>query len=165
MHTHTNINSNGHAGSFLTCSGDASIKRSCQARQLTLASLTTLANQTFKTQTGYTNFKAWKDDLENKSTASKFWFTVIEFEKLLFIFLCSLRESKFNLLIRCFMEMLSWLAALDNIHYLRCVYLMKRLPETILDHMQPNSSVSLQRPVPQTITKLQNHSKRKLVAN
>ena len=95
MHTHTNINSNRHAGSFLTCSSDASIKRSCYACQLTLTSLTTLANQTFKTQTGYTNFKAWKDDLENKSTASKFWFTVIEFEKLLFTFLCSLHESKF----------------------------------------------------------------------
>ena len=31
--------------------------------------------------------------------------------------------------------MLSLLAALDNIHYLRCIYLMKHLPETILDHM------------------------------
>ena len=61
--------------------------------------------------------------------------------------------------------MLSLLAALDNIHYLRCIYLMKHLLETILDHMYPNSSVSLQRPVPQTITKIQNHLKRKLVAN
>ena len=46
--------------SFLTCSGDAGIKRSRYAHQLTLASFATLANEAFKSQTGYTDFKAWK---------------------------------------------------------------------------------------------------------
>ena len=81
--------------------------------------MTTLANEAFKSQTGYTDFKAWKADLEKKSTTSEYWFTVIEFEKLLLIFLRSLRESKFDLFIRCFEEMLPWLAALNHIHYLR----------------------------------------------
>ena len=106
MYDYANINSNGRADSFLTCSGDAGIKRSRYAYQLTLTSLTTLANESFKSQTVYTDFKAWKADLEKKSTTSKYWFLVIELEMLLFIFLLSLCESKFDLFIRCFKEIL-----------------------------------------------------------
>ena len=104
-HTHASINLNGFADNSLTCSGDAGTKRSRYAHQLTLAFLTTLANEAFKSQTGYTDFIAWKADLERKCTTSEYWFSFIELEKLLFIFFCSLRESKFDLF-RCFQEML-----------------------------------------------------------
>ena len=119
VYVYANINSNGRADSFLTCSGDAGVKRPRYAHQLTLASLTTLGNEASKSQTGFTDFKAWKANLEKNSTTSKYWFTVTEVEKLLFIFLRSLRESKFDFFIGCFKEMLPSLAALDHIHYLR----------------------------------------------
>ena len=88
--------------SFLTCSGDAGIKRSRYAHQRTLAPFATLANEAFTSQMGYTDFKAWKANLEKKATTSNYWFTVIELEMLLFIFLRSLRESKFDLFIKYF---------------------------------------------------------------
>ena len=75
MHTHTytraDINSNERADIFSICSGDAGTKRSCSTHQATLASLTTLANEAFKSETGCTEFKAWKANLKKKSTMSK----------------------------------------------------------------------------------------------
>ena len=47
VHVYANINSNGLANSFLTCSGDSSIKGSYCTHQLTLASLATLSNEAF----------------------------------------------------------------------------------------------------------------------
>ena len=44
------INPNGKADSFLTCSGGAGIKRARYAHQLTLAALSTLANEAFNNQ-------------------------------------------------------------------------------------------------------------------
>ena len=117
VYDYANIDSNWRADSFLTCFGDTGIKRSRYVHQVTLASLKTLANEVFKSPTGYTNFKAWKVNLEKKSTTSKHWVMDIEREKLLFIFLRSLRESKFDLFIRSFKEMLPWLVALDHINY------------------------------------------------
>ena len=100
VYDYANINLNGRTDRFLKCSGDAGIKRSRYAHQLTLASLKTLANEAFKSQTDYTDFKAWKAGLEKKSITSKYFFTVIELEKLLSVFLRSLGESKFDLFIR-----------------------------------------------------------------
>ena len=71
VYDYGNINSNGRTDRFLIFSGDAGIKRSRYAHQLTLASLKTLANEAFKSQTDYTDFKAWKADLEKKSITSK----------------------------------------------------------------------------------------------
>ena len=66
---------------------------------------------------------------------AKFWFTVTELEKLLFIFLDSLHDLKFDFFIRCFEKMFPWLAALNHIHYLkwRTVFLndIKDLPHSI----------------------------------
>ena len=69
--------------------------------------MTTLANKAFKSQAGDTDIKAWNADLEKKSTMSRYSFTVIELQNLLFAFLRCIRESKFDLFIRCFEEMLS----------------------------------------------------------
>ena len=90
-HTDTHINPNGNGDSFLTYSGDASIKRSLYAHQLTLASLTT---------SRYTDIKVWNAGLKKKSTSQN-----IEFRA------C---ETKSDLFIRCVEEMLPSLAALDH---------------------------------------------------
>ena len=119
LNGYVNINSNGCADNFLTFSEDAGIKRSHYPNQLTLASLKVIANEELNPQTCYTAFKAWNTNLEKNSPTSKYCFTVKELEKLLFAFLCSLSESMFHLFKRSFKEMLSWLTALDHIHYLR----------------------------------------------
>ena len=62
---------NGRADSFGTCSGDAGIKRSSYALQLTFVPMATLPNRPFKSETRYTDFKAQTADLEKKSTTSK----------------------------------------------------------------------------------------------
>ena len=49
---------NGRADSFGTCSGDAGIKRSSYAHQLTFVTMATLPNESFKSQTRYTDFKS-----------------------------------------------------------------------------------------------------------
>ena len=72
VYNYVNINSNGRADSFLKCSGDAGIKRSHYAHQLTLTPLEALANEAFKWRTGYTDFKAWKANLEKKCATSKY---------------------------------------------------------------------------------------------
>ena len=89
------INSNGVPDAFLTCSGAAGIKRSRYAHQLTLAALTTLAHEAFNSQSEISDFEEWKCQLESKSTTAKYWFTVIDLEKILFAFVRSLRESNF----------------------------------------------------------------------
>ena len=77
--THANINSNARADNFSICSGEDGIKRSSYVTiTLLLTSLTTLVNEALKSKTGYTDFKAWKVDLEKTFTTSKYWFTVIE---------------------------------------------------------------------------------------
>ena len=58
VHEYVSINSDGRADSFLTCSDDAGIKGSRYAHRLPLASLATLASKEFKSQVGYTDFKA-----------------------------------------------------------------------------------------------------------
>ena len=97
---------NGQADGFLTCSGDAGIKRSRYTHQLTLASLTTQ---------------------QMKHSSHRWIILILKYRKLilrkslllqnigLWLFLRRSHESKFDL----FKEMLPWLAALDHIHYLR----------------------------------------------
>ena len=129
------INPNGKADSFLTCSGGAGIKRARYAHQLTLAALSTLANEAFNNQEEFSEFSLWRKDVEEKSATAKYWFTVMDLEALLFTFLKSLRLSDFNLFLEAFEEMMPWVAVLDHTHYMRwgSVFLddMRRLPESI----------------------------------
>lgn len=111
---------------MLTCSGVSGIKRSRYAHQVTLASLATLAKDAFSACDESSNYDEWKNQISNASATAKFWFTVIDLETILFMFIRSLRTSD---------EMIPWLAALD--HYLRwgAVFLhdIKHLLRSVLE--------------------------------
>ena len=131
------INLVGRADSFLTCAGVAGIKRSRYAHQVTLASLMTLASEAFALQTDFEDFDCWKESLIKESPTANFWFTVIEMEILLFVFIRSLRESDFQTFITCLRQMMTWFAALDHVHYFRwmSVFLkdLDNLPTSLLN--------------------------------
>ena len=118
---------------FKACESTAEAQR--YAHQVTMAALHTLTMDAFKRQTEFSNYSDWRQNLENESVTAKFWFTVIYMQVLLFMFVRSLRDSNFALFIQCFEEMLTWLAALDHVNYLRwgSVFLndMKHLPVEI----------------------------------
>ena len=113
------------------------IKRSRYAHQVTLSALATLASDAFHAQSEYSDYKDWRQNLQSNSVTAKYCFSVMELEILLFMFIRSLRDSNFDLFIRCFEEMLPWMAALDHSNYLRwgSVFLndMKNLPEQVFE--------------------------------
>ena len=126
VYDYANINSNGKADSFLTCSGGAGIKRARYAHQLTLAALTTLTKEAFDDQNEFSTYSAWKADLENRSVTAKYWFTVMDLEALFLTCLISLRLSDSDLLLRSFEQMLPWIAAY-HIYYFRWVWCFWRI--------------------------------------
>ena len=97
----------------------AKIKRSRYAHQLSLASLYVLARDAFNEQTAQASSDDWKLELSSKSVNAKYWFTVIELEILLFMFIKSLRDADFELYVRCVQDILPWMFSMDHIHYSR----------------------------------------------
>jgi len=79
----------------------------------------TLASEAFALQTDFEDFYCWKESLIKESPTANFWFTVIEMEILLFVFLRSLREPDFQTFITCLRQMMTWFAELDHVHYFR----------------------------------------------
>ena len=61
--------------------------------------------------TRYSDFNTQKESLEKKSETAQYYYRVTEFQKLLFLFLSSLRQAKFDFIVRNFKSMLSWIAA------------------------------------------------------
>ena len=110
-----NISTPGRVESFLKGSH---VKRSRYAHQLCLSALTALANDVFQTS-DKESYEEWVRDLKESSINARYWFTVIELETLLFMFVRSLREANFHLFVCCLKEMLPWMFALDHVHYSR----------------------------------------------
>ena len=108
------------------------VKRSRYAHQISLASLVKLAKIAFDKQTEDTSYNDWKNNLSMKCATANYWFTVIDLEKKLFMFVRSLREAKFHLFVRCVDDLIPWLFALDHVNYARWlpVFLhdLKQLP-------------------------------------
>ena len=52
-----------------------------------------------------------------KSVSALYWFTVIDLEVILFMFVRSLREANFRLFISCLSSICTWMFALDHVHY------------------------------------------------
>ena len=117
IYEYSTTSNSGRAESFLTCSSVPGIKRSRYAHQVTLSALATLGSDTFHTQPEYTDYKDWRQNHQSNSVTAKYWFSAMELEILLFMFIRSLRDSNFDLFIRCFEEMLPWMAALDHSNY------------------------------------------------
>ena len=99
IYNYSGISTSGRVESFLTCSGVAGIKRARYAHQVTLGSLTILAKQSFDVS-GEVNFRKWRTSLCKNSPTAKFWFSVMDMELILFMFIRSLRESNFELFLK-----------------------------------------------------------------
>ena len=98
MYEYATIITGGKADGLLTCPDVSGVKRSRYEHQVTLAGLHTLTMDAFKSQSEFSNYSDWHQNLENESVTAKFWFTVIYMQVLLFMFICSLRDSNFALL-------------------------------------------------------------------
>ena len=86
----TNI---GRTDSFLSGS---KIKRSRCAHQISLAALIKLARQAFEVKKEYLDYSDWKRHQCSQSATLSYWFTVIDLEALLFMFIYSLRKKIFS---------------------------------------------------------------------
>ena len=89
---YSTITTGGKADGLLTCAGVSVVKRSRYAHQVTLAALHTLSMDAFKSQSEFSDYSDWRQNLENESVTAKFWFTVIYMQVLLFIFVRSLPD-------------------------------------------------------------------------
>ena len=58
----------------------------------------------------------WQNECRKCSVNAEYWFTVIELEVLLFMLVRSLRESNFDLFVRCIQDIVPWMFALDHTH-------------------------------------------------
>ena len=125
----SNVSTAGKIESFLKGNH---VKRSRYAHQLSLASLVKLAKIAFDKQTVHTSYNDWKNSLSKKCATANYWFTVIDLEKKLFMFVRSLREAKFHLFVSCVDDLIPWLFALDHVNYARWlpvfVHDLKQLP-------------------------------------
>ena len=111
-----NINTPGRIESFLKGSN---VKRSRYAHQVSLSSLVAISRKAFESQEEIASYDDWKNEQRKKSINAQFWFTVIEMEILLFMFVRSLRQADFDLFVRSLRDIIPWMFALDHVHYAR----------------------------------------------
>ena len=109
------ISTPGKIDSFLSGSH---VKRSRYAHLICLFALHSLAQEVFQ-ESGCSLYEDWENQLKSKSVNARYWFTVLELETLLFMFIRSLRSADFDLFRRCLKEIIPWMFALDHVHYSR----------------------------------------------
>ena len=85
---------------------------------MSLAALLKLSHAVFDRDSAE-DYESWKGCLRKSSINAEYWFTVIEVEVLPFMFIKSLRYADFPLSVGCLKEMITWMFALDHIHYAR----------------------------------------------
>ena len=95
------------------------IKRIRHAHQVSLAALIKLARQALEAQNKYLDYSYWKRHRCSQSTTVSYWFTVINLEVLLFMFIRSLRERDFPLFVTSLENIVPWMFSLNHIHYAR----------------------------------------------
>ena len=110
------ISTTGRIESFLKGS---KVKRTQYAHQVSLATLVKLSKIAFDAQNEIRTYDEWKSHLKTTSINAEYWFTVIELESLLFMFIKSLRLGDFSLFLYCLKKILPWFFALDHIQYSR----------------------------------------------
>ena len=107
------INTPGRIGSFLKG------KRSRYDHQVTLSVLLIFARDSFQRQTTLGCFNDWKENLAKVSVNAHYWFTVIDLEICIFMFVRILHEGNFDSFVRCIKDILPWSFALNHVHYSR----------------------------------------------
>ena len=136
IYEYSTITTSGKADVLLKCAGKAGIKRARYAQQVTLVALHTLSTEAFRSQTGITDVNVWRKNLEGESATAKFWFTVIDLNVILFMFVRSLRETNFTLYKQCLEEMRPWLALLDHVNYFRWTSIFLHDLEVVQDQQR-----------------------------
>ena len=96
----------------------SNVKRCRYAHQVTLVALVTLAKRAHQS-TKDQSYDSWKTALKDSSTNAKYWFTIIELEIKLFMFVRSIREGNFELFVQSVEELIPWSFSLDHVNYAR----------------------------------------------
>ena len=115
IYKRTEISTPGRIDSFLK---RKKVKRSRYAHQVTLATLVQLAWQAYQ-QTQHTNYEQWRNEVSVLSATETYWFTTIELETKLFMFVKSVRLTDFDLFLRCLEDILLWVFAVGHVNYAR----------------------------------------------
>ena len=115
IYENANISTSGRIDSFLKSSH---VKRTRYAHQVTLKVLLELGRDAFK-RSDMNSYEEWKANRINESSTALYWFTVIDLQAILFMFVRSVRESNFKLYFETLNHMLPWFFSLDHTNYAR----------------------------------------------
>ena len=107
------ISTPGRVDSFFSGSH---VKRSRYAYLNSLFAFRSMAQEVFQ-ESGCSSYEDWENQLKSKSVNARYWFTVLELETLLFMFIRSLQSADFDLFHCCLKEIIPWMFALDHVHY------------------------------------------------
>lgn len=115
IYENANISTSGRIDSFLKSSH---VKRTRYAHQVTLKVLLELERDAFK-RSDMNSYEELKANRINESSTALYWFTVIDLQAILFMFVRSVRESNFKLYFETLNHMLPWFFSLDHTNYAR----------------------------------------------
>ena len=101
---------------------DGHVKRSRYACQVSAASLSLLLQQAWNAydkEGDLLSFPEWVSLRCSASAQFKHWYTFLELELLLLLFMRSIREGAFGMFVDALQQMAPWAFALDHVHYAR----------------------------------------------
>ena len=120
-----NIASSGIADSYLKVSH---VTRTRHAHQVTAASLHILLQKAYteyssshSERESLKELETWCDQRAKVSPQFNFWFTILQLELQVLIFVRSLREADFDLYIDSLSQLVPWFFSLDHTHYARWI--------------------------------------------
>lgn len=129
------VASSGTADSFLKVTHLTKTRHSHQLTALALSKLQRDAWQIAVEANSNISFEDWKKDMEKQSPTFKFWTIILEFEKLVLVFVRAHRTGDFNLYVESLEALTPWFFALDRTNYARWIPIhirdMKSLPVNI----------------------------------
>ena len=115
-----NITTTGKADSFLKVSH---LTRTRYAHQVTACSLYALLKKAFAEKAtlnqGVLQFENWIRQASMQSPQFKFWYTVLNLQLLVFIFIKAIRLGRFQLYVDAIASIVPWFFALDHVNYAR----------------------------------------------
>ena len=123
--TQANIASSGTADSYLKVSH---VTRTRHAHQVTVSSLYILLHKAYteysssqEDEEGLKSLEAWCDERAKASPQFHFWFTILQLQLQVLIFVRSLREADFKLYIESLSQLVPWFFSLDHTNYARWI--------------------------------------------
>ena len=118
------------------------LTKTCHCHQVTaLASMKLQKDawERMKSMEPTTNFQSWKEDMIKKSPTFQFWNIILEFEKLVLVFVRAHRTRNFSLFVKTLETLVLWFFALDKTNYSRWIPIlirdMKALPVEVSEEL------------------------------